>query len=691
MFSFWRILSFLLALTYFVFAVSVQAQDEFSYRVHEDPAIEDELDAYLLVPRNPDAENPHELIESIVAKVDEQTPIMSWVRARGYYAIDLIVDGQTDKAWELANELVEVTENSNVLDAFVEAKGIEVSLHYISDEVQESLIAFERMEPLLTELESPRVRYFAHNLGGRVLQNVSDYETALEHYLIAYEAVRETNDERTALRRQFLNIRIANLQADLRDYESALNTSQRAIDTANAEGFEQDLADLYLLKGFLEGQMGLSEASIASHEEAIVWAREFQVPEIVLLSLNNIGSSLIDEKKYEEARSVMEQALVEADAMEDRESIALLRFNLGYIDVFTGNVEDGVSVIEQNAAILKPDSTDVEYADILDSIIEAYMEAGLYEKAAYTLVEQKALNQELHEIEREKNISELQTRYEANEQATQIDLLEQRNELQQRAIENAALQKRLFILFAVVVVLASILLFQLYRTARRANLKLKDTNKQLEYQSTHDALTALLNRRSFQNAMQQRAKKSRHSDEHEYPDALLLLDVDYFKQINDKKGHLAGDQVLVELGKRLKKVSRATDMVVRWGGEEFLLYLREMNPERLPEFTERVLHVLGDSPVQTQDEEIQITATAGFIPLPFGGVSESELDWEKCLQIADMALYIGKVHGRNRGLGVMGLNVPYEDAKEALEKDLAGAIEKGWVHSIDVNGPVQKD
>ncbi|WP_165831979.1 MULTISPECIES: tetratricopeptide repeat-containing diguanylate cyclase [Gammaproteobacteria] len=663
------------------------AQDEYSFRVHEDPTIESELDDYLRAPRNPEAENPHELIESIVAKVDEQTPIMSWVRARGYYAIDLLVDEQDEKAWEITEDMVTVAEFTGVADAIVEARAVEITLHYFSDQTQDALVAIERVLPLMTDIQSPRVRYFAHNLVGRVFHDVGDYEGALEHYLSAYEAVRETDDERTVLRRQFLNTSIAYLQSDLRDYESALETSQRAIDTAKTEGFERDLPDLYLLKGYLEGQMGQSAASIASHEEAIVWARQFDIPEIVLLSMNNIGSSWLDEKEFEQAREVFQEALAEAEALDDQATKALLLFNLGYVEVMTGNAEVGIPMMETNAEIMKEDSTDADHADTLNSLIEAYVEAGLFENATNALIEQRDLNKTLHEREREETLSELQTRYEANEQATQIDLLEQRNELQQRAIENAELQKKLFILFAIVVVLGSVLLFQLYRAARRANRKLKDTNRQLEYQSTHDALTALLNRRSFQEAMKKRERQARYSDQHEYPDALLLLDVDFFKKINDNRGHMAGDQVLVELGKRLKKVSRATDMVVRWGGEEFLLYLKEMNPERLPEFTQRVLQVIGEKPVQTKDEAIQVTATAGFIPLPFGNVSESQLNWEKCLQIADMALYIGKVHGRNRGLGVMGLNVPFEETKEALEKDLAGAIEKGWVHSVDVSGP----
>ncbi|KPQ02287.1 MAG: hypothetical protein HLUCCO02_06330 [Idiomarinaceae bacterium HL-53] len=218
-----------------------------------------------------------------------------------------------------------------------------------------------------------------------MLHGVGDYEGALTHYLAAYEAVRETNDERTVLRRQFLNSSIAYLQADLRDYDAALVSAQRAIDTAKSEGLEADLPDLYLLKGYIEGQMQRSEASIQSHEEAIKWAREFDYPGVVLVSMNNIGSSLIDEKQYDQARMVLEEALAEARAQEDTYTADLLLFNLGYVDVMTGNVEAGIEAIETYAERLKPDYTDADYADLLKFIAEAYVEAGFYERATAAL------------------------------------------------------------------------------------------------------------------------------------------------------------------------------------------------------------------------------------------------------------------------------------------------------------------
>jgi len=126
------------------------------------------------------------------------------------------------------------------------------------------------------------------------------------------------------------------------------------------------------------------------------------------------------------------------------------------------------------------------------------------------------------------------------------------------------------------------------------------------------------------------------------------------------------------------------------GGEEFLLYLPGMAIDKLPEFTNRVLQVIGEKPVLHEGKEIPVTATAGFIHLPFAGLDESVLGWERALQIADMALYIGKVHGRNRAYGLRGLNKPYDEIKDQLENDLNAAIEQGAVDYILIEGPAQQ-
>jgi diguanylate cyclase (GGDEF)-like protein len=326
-----------------------------------------------------------------------------------------------------------------------------------------------------------------------------------------------------------------------------------------------------------------------------------------------------------------------------------------------------------------------EIADMLGYMASAYAIAGEHKLQADALLEQRQLRDEVFRSERDRVISDLQVRYEAQEQSRQIELLEQRNQLQQTTIANKQLQQRIVVLVVAVIILAALLLFFAYRNARKINQKLNEANQQLHDQSIRDPLTGLLNRRSLQQEMALRTRLSGEKD------AIFLIDIDLFKQINDTEGHAAGDEVLKVVAERLQHMCRDSDLVVRWGGEEFLIYLRTVSVETLPDFARRLLQVISGNPIRVGDHKISVSATGGFVTLPFGGIEEEHFDWEKALQIADMLLYIGKSQGRNQINGVVGLNAVYDDhVKKALDRDIAKAINQGWVDTIYIQGPDQE-
>ncbi|BBB69025.1 hypothetical protein UNDYM_4772 [Undibacterium sp. YM2] len=98
---------------------------------------------------------------------------------------------------------------------------------------------------------------------------------------------------------------------------------------------------------------------------------------------------------------------------------------------------------------------------------------------------------------------------------------------------------------------------------------------------------------------------------------------------------------------------------------------------------------IGEENIQADGASVPVTITAGFISLPFSGLPEAICNWEKALQIADMALYLGKVNGRNRAYGVNRLLIAYEEALPVLDHDLSAAIKAGMVELIEVHGPVK--
>lgn len=199
----------------------------------------------------------------------------------------------------------------------------------------------------------------------------------------------------------------------------------------------------------------------------------------------------------------------------------------------------------------------------------------------------------------------------------------------------------------------------LYRKSQATSLRLAELNAELAHRSAHDPLTGLYNRRSFVDRM--RAQQAASDD------CFTLLDIDHFKRINDRHGHAAGDAVLVEVGRRLNEVVRDTDMVLRWGGEEFLVYSQGVSEARRPLLVQRILNAIASTPVLLEDgTALAVTATAGAVSLPLG--SSEALGWEQAIALADRALYKGKEAGRNRAFIVEGVEAA--GASPGLERKL---------------------
>jgi diguanylate cyclase (GGDEF)-like protein len=124
-----------------------------------------------------------------------------------------------------------------------------------------------------------------------------------------------------------------------------------------------------------------------------------------------------------------------------------------------------------------------------------------------------------------------------------------------------------------------------------------------------------------------------------------------FKRVNDERGHDVGDQVLVEVAARIRDALRASDTIVRWGGEEFLALLRRTEAESLEAVAERVRTAVADAVVKIEGEpDLHITCSAGFCRYP--RIRAEDLSWTDVVTMADRALYLAKREGRNTWVGV---------------------------------------
>ncbi len=178
-------------------------------------------------------------------------------------------------------------------------------------------------------------------------------------------------------------------------------------------------------------------------------------------------------------------------------------------------------------------------------------------------------------------------------------------------------------------------------TLRRLQAELEEKNRELARLAATDPLTGLPNRRSFDANLERESLGAKR-----YADALslVLLDVDEFKKVNDRFGHDVGDEVLREIGRRLRESCRAGDTVARIGGEEFALILTRTGAEGASAVAERTRALVSGAPVPTTAGELAVTVSAGVSSL--GG--EIGFDTQALYRSADEALYASKKEGRNR-------------------------------------------
>lgn len=413
---------------------------------------------------------------------------------------------------------------------------------------------------------------------------------------------------------------------------------------------------------------GNADRALNALTQAISLLRQLAAEEQLATAYLNLSDLYLYRKRYAQALDASREAARLAHGAGNADTANVAAFNSGVANLYLGHRAEGErqvgAVIKLAADNLRPQNF-TQYADALaaigdhDKALQYYRYANDVDSSGQVSNKQmsvKALKQALQNEQQQKDVVSLQN--DSLQKAIQLG-----REQQYRWKWWAATA-----FFALSLAMLTSFLLRIRRDNRilsQQKLALTDVNAALEWQSDHDWLTKLFNRRHFHKYMAARATMPAGAG------TIFILDIDHFKKINDTHGHSGGDSVLVEVARRLASVLRSGDVLVRWGGEEFLLYVPGAGNDEAAQFAARLLDVIATPPIWTGSTQVDVTISAGYCPTPVV-VDGAVMDWESAANVADAALYSAKQGGRNRACGVDG-PVSVSHARLALLQTAFGA------------------
>ncbi|WP_229487366.1 tetratricopeptide repeat-containing diguanylate cyclase [Pseudoduganella lutea] len=528
---------------------------------------------------------------------------------------------------------------------------------------------------------------------GQSFQEQGNYPAALARLQAAIDLARTVKKDNAPLAGA-LNA-LAFLYTDMKQFDKGWEVQRESLEVAQRMKSPGRLAIALATEYGLAIESGQHEQARRALLAELDVERRLGARQMIADTLVNLSDLYLKKRDYRSTVGFAQQALAAGEDVKSPLVIATARVNLGQAYLGMGRLAEGRRQFEAGLDAYEKNGVKPELQAVLVEYGAALEQAGDYKGAIDAYHRERDISEEMFAEQRQKAVLELQQKYDTEKKQRQIDALRQENRVKGVELDNRRLQQRIWWLLAIVFALAAVVVGLLYRKVRQANAQLEVKNRELKQQSARDPLTALYNRRHFQEFMRHHGqvepgqaghgKAERRQQDGDLIGALFLLDVDHFKHINDSHGHAAGDAVLKMIAASLRETLRETDMIVRWGGEEFLAFLPAVPRGGLDDVARRILHGISSQSVEYQGRMLAVNASVGFAPFPLVAL-DTPMSWERAVNLVDMALYMAKSHGRNRAYGVRGFHDLERTTLEAVEQDLESAWRNGFVDLVVVTG-----
>ncbi|MDM4767147.1 tetratricopeptide repeat-containing diguanylate cyclase [Pelomonas sp. SE-A7] len=448
---------------------------------------------------------------------------------------------------------------------------------------------------------------------------------------------------------------------------------------AAAEGDSARMYTAMTTQAVVAGRGGNKQAQLQFQLRGLEIAQQSGAVRAVARAQSNLADYYMHRGEPARALELARKALPVMQRFKDRDRESVLHHNMAIALLRLRQFDAARREIAVADQLRQGGQRPVVRVRQLRELGEALAEAGLARESIAMYHEERALTVKVNERSQDAALEALRIKYDSARGQRDLQLAQRDRSIKDQELANSRLAQQVGIAVGVLLGLLVVLGGVMVRRVQLANKKLKANEVLLRAQSERDPLTELANRRHFLAVMEQRAAD-------QFDGALLMIDIDHFKHVNDRHGHAAGDIVICEVARRISHAVRQQDLVVRWGGEEFLVFAPGVAQSQLHGLAERILFSVGNAPVQTEDGPLSITVSIGFAHFPLPPMRLA-LHWEQAVNWADMALYTAKSQGRNRAMGIATVDAKDTDALLQIEADFDAACSSQRVSLQQILGP----
>lgn len=512
-----------------------------------------------------------------------------------------------------------------------------------------------------------------NNLGFVYATDLAEYERGLTYHVEALR-IREQLGDKAAIALSLNNIGI--VYGRLGEHDRAIEYFEKSLDLRRGLGAPNRVAATLHNIGDMHIERGAFDRALEYHGQALKIRQDIGDKAGLAMSHKSLGTVYTSMRSLDLAARHLEESLRLADAQGDKGNAARALVELSRLNRLRGRPEVATAQARRAEQIAEQTKAQEITRRALEELAAGYEQAGDSRAALAAYKNFKTISDRIFDTERTRRVEILERRYQAERREHEIERLEAERVRNALAAAESRVQRNAV---AGAALLLGIIGFGLYR--RRV-----ESARMAERLSVTDALTGLANRRYVLQtigadvaATSRRYRVAAPAAPDDADLLFLLIDIDHFKAVNDEHGHDAGDRVLQQMAALLRDACRASDIIVRWGGEEFLVICRFVDRALGPTLAERVRSAVAEHPFDLGGgRTLRRTCSIGAAAFPFVPAAPDGVSWEQTVALADEALYDAKRTGRDRWVIVSATGVTDPSEVAGVRKEsLAGLFESG--------------